>query len=154
MTSSINLKGLNVSPKFDLKLDYHQLKVKEEDIFKSVFWDMLQILRITCDFFWLDEFFSKVHKPYDKLFKLYLNLFMIMYMNISWYTWEWGWTCKSYNISVIHGLGPQVVHSIFEVWILIFLIFLDHVVSREGIKVYSQTIEAQKNCQAHYINRD
>ena len=140
----VQLRGARVYSKIDLRTSYHQLRVRETDIPKTVF-------RTSCGHF---EFpmmsFGLTNAPIafmdlmHRVFQPYLDQFIVVFLDdiliYSQSEWE-----HEYHLRIVLQLlrGHQLYakFSKYEFW-LTEVRFLGHVVSASGVSVNLEKVEA------------
>ncbi|KAA3461821.1 DNA/RNA polymerases superfamily protein [Gossypium australe] len=114
------LRGALVFSKIDLRLGYHQLRVKEADIYKTAFRTRYGHYEFLVMPFWLTNAPAAFMDMMNRVFQPYLDRFMVVF---------------------IDDILLYAKFSKYEFW-LKEVTFLGHVVSAEGIRVDPWKVEA------------
>nr|XP_018630035.1 uncharacterized protein LOC104107271 [Nicotiana tomentosiformis] len=141
------LQGAKYFSKIDLRSGYHQLKTKEADIPK------IALTRYS-HYEFLVMSFGLTNAPaafmdlMNKVFKSFLDAFVIVFIDDILVYSRSQKEHESHLRTVLQILKDRQLYAIFfkyEFW-LDTVTFLGHVVSKEGIRVNPQKIEAFKSC--------
>ena len=138
------LKGSVVFSKIDLRSGYHQLKIKETDIFKSAFRTRYGHYEFLVMPFGLTNAPAAFMDLMNRVFKTYLDKFVIVFIDdILIYSKSQEEHVEHLRI-VLRILAEQQLYAKFskcEFW-LDKVQFLGHVISKDGISVDPAKIEA------------
>ena len=138
------LKGSVVFSKIDLRSGYHQLKIKETDIFKSAFRTRYGHYEFLVMPFGLTNAPAAFMDLMNRVFKTYMDKFVIVFIDdILIYSKSREEHAEHLRI-VLRILAEQQLYAKFsksEFW-LDKVQFLGHVISKDGISVDPAKIEA------------
>ncbi|KAL4011235.1 hypothetical protein IC575_028287 [Cucumis melo] len=138
------LRGVALFSKIDLKLGYHQLKVKESDIVKTAFRTRYEHYEFRLMSFDLTNVPAVFMDLMNRIFHQYLDQFMIMFIDdILVYSIDRGAHEEHLRI-VLQTLHDKQLYAKFskcEFW-LEQVVFLGHVVSAKGVSIDPQKVEA------------
>ncbi|KAA3480915.1 integrase [Gossypium australe] len=130
--------GASIFSKINLRSSYHQLKVKETDVYKTLFRTRYGHYKFLVMPFGLTNAPTAFMDLINRVFQLYLNQFIVVFIDdILIYS----------KIETEHNehfwIILQILHEKYkcEFW-LYEVTFLGHVVSAEGIRVDPKKIEA------------
>ncbi|XP_070011281.1 uncharacterized protein [Nicotiana sylvestris] len=141
------LQGAKFFLKNDLRSGYHQLKIREKDIPKMAFWTLYGHYEFLVMSFGLTNAPTTFMDLMNRIFKPFLDRFMIVFIDdILVYSRSQEEYVGHLRI-VLQTLLENELYAKFykcEFW-LESVAFLGHVVSRGGIKVDPQKIEAVKS---------
>jgi len=138
------LQGAGVFSKIDLRSGYHQLRIKPEDIPKTAFWTRYGHYEFTVMPFGLTnaptafiDLMNRVFRPFlDKFIVVFIDDILIYSRNNEEHAQHLRLVLKTLRE---HKLYAKLKKC--EFW-LEQVVFLGHVVSKEGIKVDPQKIKA------------
>lgn len=142
------LQGVVYFSKIDLRSGYHQLRIKEEDISKTIFRTRYEHYEFLVMPFGLTNAPAAFMDLMNRVFKPYLDKFMIVFIDdilICSHSQE---EHENYLVTMLQILREHKLYAKFpkcEFWID-SVSFLGHVVSKEGIIVDSKKIEAVQKC--------
>ncbi|XP_055824404.1 uncharacterized protein LOC129892914 [Solanum dulcamara] len=141
------LQGAICFSKIDLRSDYHQLKVRECDIPKTVFRTRYGHFEFLVMSFGLTNAPTAFMDLMNRVFKPYLDMFVIVFI-YDILVYSKNEEEHAYHLRVVlQTLRDQVLYAKFskcEFW-LASVAFLGHIVSGDGIQVDAQKIKAVKN---------
>lgn len=141
------LQGACVFSKIDLRSGYHQLKVKMEDVEKMTFWTRYGHYEFLVMPFGVTNAPVAFMDLMNHVFKSYLDEFVIVFIDdILIYSKDEAQHAVHLQ-AVLETLQNQKLYAKFkkcEFW-LDSVVFLGHVIGREGISVDPQKIEAVVN---------
>nr|XP_016505406.1 PREDICTED: RNA-directed DNA polymerase homolog [Nicotiana tabacum] len=139
------LQGARVFSKIDLRSGYHQLKIRDSDILKTVFRTRYGHYEFLVMSFGLTNAPAAFMHLMNSVFQPYLDSFVIVFIDdILMYSCSQEEHAHHLRI-VLHTLREEKLYSKFskcEFW-LSSVASLGNVVSREGSKVYPKKIEIQ-----------
>ncbi|KAH0698695.1 hypothetical protein KY284_012910 [Solanum tuberosum] len=141
------LQGASCFSKIDLRSGYHQLKVRECDIPKTAFKTHYGHYEFLVMSFGLTNAPATFMDLMNRVFKPYLGMFVIVFIyDILIYSRNEE-DLASHLTIVLQALKYRELYAKFSKceFCLEFVAFLGHIVSREGIKVDTQKIEAVQN---------
>ena len=138
------LRGARVYSKIDLRIGYHQLRVKETDIPKTKFRTRYGHFEFTVMPFGLTNAPSAFTDLMHRIFQPYLDQFFVVFVDeiliFSWSEWE-----HEYHLRiVVQLLRDHQLYAKFskcEFW-LTEVRFLGHMVSASGVSVDPEKVEA------------
>ncbi|KAH0759738.1 hypothetical protein KY290_023231 [Solanum tuberosum] len=141
------LQSASVFSKIDLRSGYHQLKIRPEDVPKTMFRTRYGHYEFLVMSFGLTNVLAAFMSLMNEVFKSFLDSFVIVFIDdILVYS-----TSEEEHVDhlriVLGVLGKQGLYAKFskcEFW-LTSIAFLGHVVSKEDVMVDPQKIEAVKN---------
>jgi len=138
------LQGAKVFSKINLRSGYHQLRVKPKDIPKTAFRTTYSHYEFTMIPFGLTNALVTFMDLMNRVFRPYLDKFVVVFIDeILIYSKDKEEHTEHLQI-VLQTLREQQLYAKLkkcEFW-LEEVVFLGHVVSNEGIKVYPQKIKA------------
>ncbi|KAI3470676.1 hypothetical protein Pfo_027339 [Paulownia fortunei] len=138
------LQGASVFSKIDLRFGYHQLKIKEEDIPKTAFRTRYGHYEFLVMPFGLTNAPAAFMDLMNRVFKQYLDKFVIVFIdNILIYSRDKE-EHKEHLKIVLQVLKEKQLYAKFkkcEFW-LEQVVFLGHVVSKDGISIDPSKVEA------------
>ncbi|KAH0773664.1 hypothetical protein KY290_010801 [Solanum tuberosum] len=141
------LQGASVFSKIDLRSCYHQLKIRPEDVPKTGFRTLYGNYEFLVMSFGLTNVPAAFMSLMNGVFKTFLDSFVIVFIDDILVSLKSEEEHVDHLCIVLGVLGKQMLYAKFskcEFW-LTSVAFLGHVVSKEGVMVDPQNIEAVKN---------
>ncbi|KAH0765510.1 hypothetical protein KY285_001381 [Solanum tuberosum] len=141
------LQGASVFSKIDLRSGYHQLKIRPEDVPKTASRTRYGHYEFLVMSFGLTNALAAFMSLMNGVFKPFLDSFVIVFIDDILVYLKSEEEHVNHLRSVLGVLGKQKLYAKFskcEFW-LKSVIFLWHVVSKEGVMVDPQKIDAVKN---------
>ncbi|KAH0695173.1 hypothetical protein KY285_022270 [Solanum tuberosum] len=145
------LQGTSPFSKIDLRSGYHQLKVRDSDIPKIAFRTRYGHYEFVVMSFRLAKAPAAFMDLMNRVFKQYFVLFVIVFIDDIVIYCRYEEEHVSHLRVVLQTLKDRQLFAKFnkcQFW-LQSVAFLGHIVSSEGIRVYSQKIEAVKQWPRH-----
>ncbi|KAH0655234.1 hypothetical protein KY285_030116 [Solanum tuberosum] len=141
------LQGASFFSKIDLRSGYHQLKIRPEDVPKTAFRTRDGHYEFLVMSFGLTNALATFMSLMNGVFKPFLDSFMVVFIDDILVYSKSEEEHANHLCIVLGVLGKQRLYAKFskcEFW-LKSIAFLGHVVSKEGVMVDPQKIEAVKN---------
>ncbi|WMV38958.1 hypothetical protein MTR67_032343 [Solanum verrucosum] len=139
------LQGTSVFSKIDLRSGYHQLKIRPEDVPKMTFRTRYGHYEFLVMSFGLTNAPATFMSLMNGVFKPFLDSYVIVFIDDILVYSKSEEEHADYLHIVLGVLGKQMLYAKFskcEFW-LTSVVFLGHVVSKEGVLVDPQKIEAE-----------
>ena len=144
------LRGAQVYSKIDLCTGYHQLRVRETDIPKIVFWTRYGHFEFIVMPFGLTNAPAAFMDLMHRVFQPYLDLFVIVFVDDILIYSQSEWEYEYHLRIVLQLLRDHQLYAKFskcEFWIT-EVRFLGHVVSASGVSVDPEKVEAMMSWES------
>ena len=138
------LRGERVYSKIDLRIGYHQLRVRETDIPKTAFRACYGHFKFTVMPFGLTNALATFMDPMHRVFQPYLDQFVVVFVDDILIYSQSEWEHEYHLRIVLQLLRDHQMYAKYSKceFCLIEVRFLGHVVSASGVSVDPEKVEA------------
>ena len=148
------LRGVRVYSTIDLRTSYHQLRVRETDIPKTVFWTRYGPFEFTVMPFGLTNVPTAFIDLMHRVFQPYLDQFVVVFMDDILVYSQSQWEHEYHLRIILQLLRDYQLYAKFskcELW-LTEVRFLGHVVSASEVSVDLEKVEAVMSWERPNVN--